>query len=109
MTNRVHNFCAGPCTLPLEVLEEAHQARAGLAARVWDAILAVILKVGQQSLAVFVVSMFTARVMGFGLDVLGRDVATALLINLAGAVVLVATAYTAGWFKSQPWRGKRSP
>ena len=23
MTNRVHNFCAGPCTLPLEVLEEA--------------------------------------------------------------------------------------
>jgi len=25
MTNRVHNFCAGPCTLPLEVLEEAQQ------------------------------------------------------------------------------------
>ncbi len=23
MTKRVHNFCAGPCTLPLEVLEEA--------------------------------------------------------------------------------------
>ncbi len=23
MTHRVHNFCAGPCTLPLEVLEEA--------------------------------------------------------------------------------------
>ncbi|MEM7468532.1 MAG: 3-phosphoserine/phosphohydroxythreonine transaminase [Pseudomonadota bacterium] len=23
MTNRVHNFCAGPCTLPLEVLQEA--------------------------------------------------------------------------------------
>ncbi len=23
MTNRVHNFCAGPCTLPLNVLEEA--------------------------------------------------------------------------------------
>lgn len=25
MTHRVHNFCAGPCTLPLEVLEEAQQ------------------------------------------------------------------------------------
>jgi phosphoserine aminotransferase len=25
MTNRVYNFCAGPCTLPLEVLEEAQQ------------------------------------------------------------------------------------
>ncbi|MEF8833602.1 MAG: 3-phosphoserine/phosphohydroxythreonine transaminase [Halofilum sp. (in: g-proteobacteria)] len=25
MTNRVYNFCAGPCTLPLEVLEEAQK------------------------------------------------------------------------------------
>ncbi len=25
MTNRAHNFCAGPCTLPLEVLEEAQR------------------------------------------------------------------------------------
>jgi len=25
MTDRAHNFCAGPCTLPLEVLEEAGQ------------------------------------------------------------------------------------
>ena len=25
MTRRVHNFCAGPCTLPLEVLQEAQQ------------------------------------------------------------------------------------
>ena len=23
MTHRVHNFCAGPCTLPLDVLQEA--------------------------------------------------------------------------------------
>ena len=23
MTHRIHNFCAGPCTLPLAVLEEA--------------------------------------------------------------------------------------
>ncbi len=25
MTHRIHNFCAGPCTLPLSVLEEAQQ------------------------------------------------------------------------------------
>ena len=25
MGNRVHNFCAGPCTLPLPVLEEAQR------------------------------------------------------------------------------------
>ena len=79
----------------------------GTLARVWDRILAIILKVGQQSLAVFVVSMFTARVMGFAMDVMGRDTGTTLLVNVAGACVLIATAYGAGWFKTQPWRAKR--
>lgn len=73
-------------------------------ARVWEKCLAIILKVGQQSLAVFVVSMFTARLMGFVMDVTGRATGTVLLVNLAGACVLIATAYGAGWFKSQPWR-----
>lgn len=78
----------------------------GALARGWTVMLGVILKVGQQSLAVFVVSMFTARVMGFAMDVMGRDTATSLLVNLAGGAVLVIVAYGAGWFKSQPWRGK---
>ncbi len=78
----------------------------GALARIWQRTLAIILKVGQQSLAVFVVSMFTARVMGFAMDVMGRDVATTLLVNFAGAAVLVATAYGAGWFKTQPWRAR---
>ncbi|WP_156023480.1 OpgC family protein [Sulfitobacter donghicola] len=79
---------------------------AGLIARVWDEILKVILKVGQQSLAVFIVSMFTARVMGFVMDQIGRSTGTTLIVNLAGAIILVATAYGAGWFKSQPWKRK---
>ena len=79
---------------------------AGTFARIWERCLAIILKVGQQSLAVFVVSMFTARLMGFTMDVLGRATVTVLLVNLAGACILIATAYGAGWFKSQPWRVK---
>ncbi len=79
----------------------------GALAQAWERMLAIILKVGQQSLAVFVVSMFTARIMGFAMDVLGRDTLTSLAVNLAGACVLIATAYIAGWFKSQPWRAKR--
>jgi len=79
----------------------------GALARAWQRLLAIILKVGQQSLAVFVVSMFTARVMGFAMDVLGRDTLTSLMVNLAGGCVLIATAYGAGWFKSQPWRPAR--
>jgi hypothetical protein len=81
---------------------------ASAVARGWTVMLGVILKVGQQSLAVFVVSMFTARVMGFAMDVMGRDTATSLLVNLAGCTVLVIVAYGAGWFKSQPWRVKVS-
>jgi hypothetical protein len=76
----------------------------GTLSNVWETCLAIILKVGQQSLAVFVVSMFTARLMGFVMDITGRDTVTVLMVNLAGACVLVATAYGAGWFKSQPWR-----
>ena len=78
----------------------------GLLARVWGRILKIILKVGQQSLAVFIVSMFTARVMGFVMDIIGRTTTTTLLVNLGGAVILVTTAYGAGWFKSQPWKVK---
>lgn len=80
----------------------------GLLARVWSTTLALILKVGQQSLAVFVVSMFLARFSGFAMDVLGRDTWTVVAVNIAGMGVLVLTAYLAGWFKGQPWRTKRA-
>ena len=79
---------------------------AGLAARLWEQMLAVIRKVGQQSLAVFVVSMFLARFLGFTMDVFGRGWGVTTVVNLAGCAVLVAVAYGAGWFKSQPWRTK---
>ena len=78
----------------------------GILAKIWGQFLKIILKVGQQSLAVFVVSMFTARVMGFVMDLTGRSTANTLLVNLCGAIVLIATAYGAGWFKSQPWKRK---
>ncbi|MEL7166872.1 MAG: OpgC domain-containing protein [Pseudomonadota bacterium] len=72
--------------------------------RVWAAILRVILKVGQQSLAVFVVSIFVARFNGFAMDMLGREVGTSLAVNAFGCGCLILTAYLAGWFKSVPWK-----
>ena len=75
-------------------------------ARAWEKMLALILKVGQQSLAVFVVSIFVARFNGFALDVLGRDTGTVLAVNAFGCGVLILTAYLAGWFKSTPWKPK---
>ncbi len=75
-----------------------------IVARAWEHILKIILKVGQQSLAVFITSMFTARLMGFMMDVWGRSTGMTLLVNLFGFCVLIGVAYGAGWFKSQPWR-----
>ncbi|SLN40485.1 OpgC protein [Roseivivax jejudonensis] len=80
----------------------------GPVARTWRAGLAAILKVGQQSLAIFITSMFLARVLGLVLDVIGRNALTMLIVNCCGAAFLVAMAYMVGWFKSQPWRQPRT-
>ncbi len=79
----------------------------GALAEVWRRTLAIIMKVGQQSLAVFITSMFTARLLGVALDTLGRNsFFNQLIVNAAGFTVLIAVAYGVGWFKSQPWRRK---
>ncbi|WP_295314101.1 OpgC domain-containing protein [Roseobacter sp.] len=81
----------------------------GAAAEAWRRILAVIMKVGQQSLAVFITSMFTARLLGVMLDTLGRgSIASQLFVNAVGFAVLIGVAYGVGWFKSQPWRRKKA-
>ena len=80
---------------------------AGIAARVWAGLLAMILKVGQQSLAVFVFSMFLARLSGFVMDQVGRTTWNMTLANLVGFAALIAVAYTVAWFKGQPWRARR--
>jgi hypothetical protein len=76
----------------------------GIGARAWRRSLAAILKVGQQSLAVFIASMYLARLLGVLLDVVGRTEVNALLVNILGMGLLVAVAYAAGWFKAGPWR-----
>jgi hypothetical protein len=76
----------------------------GVLARAWEALLAMILKVGQQSLAVFVFSMVFARLSGFVMDQIGRTTWNMTLANLVGFGALIVVAYTVSWFKSQPWR-----
>jgi len=83
--------------------------------RIWTRIVAVIRKVGQQSLAIFVTSMVLARVLGYLLDVYsrtdgvpGKDPVIVALVNLFGFGVIIATAYLVAWIKSQPWRAAAS-
>ncbi len=79
--------------------------------RAWTALVTVIRRVGQQSLAVFVTSMVLARFLGFLLDVYAvregvpdKDPLAVLAINAFGFAVIIAVAYIVRWFKSQPWR-----
>jgi len=73
---------------------------------IWSYVLAAIMKVGQQSLAVFITSMFLARFLGVLLDQVGRSYLTMTWVNAVGFVVIIAMAYGVGWFKTQPWKKK---
>ena len=76
-------------------------------ATVWGVLLKMIMKVGQQSLAVFVFSMVFARFSGFVMDQIGRNTWNMTLANLIGFGALIVVAYTVAWFKSHPWRGAK--
>ncbi len=71
------------------------------------AVFKPIVKVGQQALAVFVTSMVAAQVAGMALDVMGRDALDFLVIHVVGFALLIAVAYTVGYFKSAPWYRSR--
>ncbi|MEL6570180.1 MAG: OpgC domain-containing protein [Pseudomonadota bacterium] len=67
-------------------------------------LVTVLTKVGQQSLAVFIVSMILSIFVGFVLDLTGDGHLPVALSNILGWAFLIGIAYTAAWFKSQPWR-----
>lgn len=77
------------------------------ASRVWDRVVTITMKIGQQSLAVFVFSMAFARLTGFILDQIGRTTLSVTLLNLFGVFMLVVVAYFVAWIKTQPWRINR--
>ena len=79
---------------------------AGMLSRVWGGIVAVIMKVGQQSLAVFLFSMVFARVLGFAYDQIERSTTVVTIGNLIGCAALIGVAYFVSYIKGQPWRVK---
>jgi len=67
------------------------------------ALIALMSRVGQQSLAVFATSMVLARGLGAVLDLWGSGPLATLAINLAGFAAIIGVAHLAAYFKSQPW------
>lgn len=63
----------------------------------------VVVRVGRQSLATFLVSLVAARVASLAFHLLGTGFVVSFLINLAGVGLVIATALTVGWFKGNPW------
>ncbi|SHE65875.1 hypothetical protein SAMN05444273_102183 [Litoreibacter ascidiaceicola] len=70
----------------------------------WGKFVKIIMKIGQQSLAVFVFSMVFARIAGFTMDQIGRETSTVVLVNLVGVAALIAVAYFVAWIKGTPWK-----
>ena len=87
--------CAGPAGKRLQL--------SGWAGRV----IALVSRVGQQSLAVFAASMVMARVLGAVLHWAGGGWLPALAVNIAGFAIIIAVAWLAAFFKSKPWKASR--
>jgi hypothetical protein len=71
------------------------------------AAIALISRVGQQSLAVFAASMVMARVLGALLNLAGNGPLAALAVNLAGFVAIIGIARLTAHIKGQPWKAPR--
>ena len=70
---------------------------------------AALALVGRQTLPVFLCGLVLAQLIGIGLDVVGRTLATLLAANIGGCAALVAVAATAEWFKGAPWNRRARP
>ncbi len=69
-------------------------------------VVRTIKKVGQQSLAVFLASIFLGQALAILRNELGLKGTFAgdAMANLLGFAGLIAVAYMVGWFKGEPWR-----
>ena len=82
-----------------------HLRQGGLAGQA----IALISRVGQQSLAVFAASMVLARVLGAFLNLAGNGPLAALVVNLVGFGLIIGVAKLAAFFKKEPWKTARAP
>ena len=77
------------------------------------AIVTVVRRVGQQSLAVFIASLLIARLLGViiaesvppGTESIHQaaPLGVTIAVNLLGFALIIAVAYVARWFRNPPW------
>jgi|GEM_PF-5864473 len=64
----------------------------------------LIIKMGQQSLPIFLCSMGLSYIGGIALDWSGRDAASVAMVNLAGLGLLLMMAQVLAWLDGKPWK-----
>jgi hypothetical protein len=69
----------------------------------------LVVRVGQQSLAVFATSMVLARGLGAVMAWQGYGPVATLAVNLVGLAMIVGAAYVADLVKRQPWKTTGRP
>jgi hypothetical protein len=68
-----------------------------------------LVKCGQQALAVFLSGMVLSDIGGMVFDHAGDGAQVQILVNGISFALLVAVAYTVGWFKATPWKRRPTP
>lgn len=63
-----------------------------------------IIRMGQQSLPIFLCCMSLSYIGGIALDWSGRDEASVTMVNLAGIGLMLLTAQALAWLDSKPWK-----
>jgi hypothetical protein len=71
-------------------------------------VLSPVIRIGQQTLAVFLCSVPLSLAIGVAMDALGRDALTVALLNLAGLGACIVIAWVVAWFKSAPWLPRKA-
>ncbi|MEL7303317.1 MAG: OpgC domain-containing protein [Pseudomonadota bacterium] len=66
-------------------------------------IVAVVAKVGQQSLGVFMAGLILSFIAGPFLNAFGRTYFTVFAANAGSIATLIAIAYAVAWYKRAPW------
>jgi hypothetical protein len=70
-------------------------------------VIAPIVLVGQQTLAVFLSTLVLSWAGGMVLDVIGRTPVNVALTNLAGFALMIGVAFVVQFYKTNPWRRPR--
>jgi hypothetical protein len=68
-----------------------------------------LVKCGQQALSVFVSGMVLSHAGGMVFDHFGDGLWPQLAVNIASFGLLIAIAYTVGFFKAAPWKKRAEP